>query len=633
MRHFVIGTAGHIDHGKTSLVKALTGIDCDTHPEEKKRGITINPGFAYLRKSDDEFLSFIDMPGHNRFINNMISGAVGVDFLILVIAADDGVMPQTEEHLKIASLLGIRNGITVITKCDLADDDYLDLCQEEITAFLKGSFLENAPVFRVSSSSGKGMEELRNYLLGCSCSLVLKPFKDNFRLYVDRAFNVAGFGVIVTGTVSGGKVSAGDELHLYPADIMVRVRNIQHHKTDVQDAFQGDRVALDLIRTKKEDIVSGSQLSSARLEKTCYADAWFMPVQDNISKSSFVATMLSGTFRHEVKARCIASAGMSENVSGKVAIQIHIPEGAYLASGDYYILRDSASNITLGGGRIVDPMALVHRKHSDRIAAEITGADDSLSCFVNLKSREGSILYPVSSLATAAGVSEQYVISHLPEGLIHVSGYILSEKLMDSFEKRVRDALTKFNRNNPLCVSGMEKERLIKASGGFSGFGNSESDWQATSLALDLLAEKGSLVKNGNQWQLAGATAELSERDRNDIEYVVGLLKSKSPLPFTEQELASEAVKIRDAVHLGHILKYLTYNNIVLRVADVIFLASSVAVIRAEMIKYLSAHPEGLKMGEFRELSGLNRKYAVILFEYFEKLRIIRRTDDIRYLP
>ena len=268
MQHFIIGTAGHIDHGKTSLLRALTDINCDTHPEEKRRGITINLGFAYLKTPDGNHLAFIDVPGHHKFISNMISGASGIDFVMLIVAADDGVMPQTIEHLKICSLLGIKNGIVVINKKDLADEEQLELCREEIAEFVEGTFLEDKPVFAVSSHTKDGIPELKEYLLKQDYELALREKQDYFRMYVDRVFNVEGFGAVATGTVLAESVGVNESIRILPADKEVRVRQIQRHGETVDIAPQGTRVAINLTGVKKRDINIGDILTRFPLPKS-----------------------------------------------------------------------------------------------------------------------------------------------------------------------------------------------------------------------------------------------------------------------------------------------------------------------------------------------------------------------------
>ena len=256
----ILGTAGHIDHGKTSLVRALTGIDCDRLEEEKRRGITIELGFAWVPMPGGERLGIVDVPGHERFVKNMVAGAAGVDFVMLVIAADEGVMPQTREHLEICSLLGIRHGFVALTKVDMVDADWLELAQEDVRTFLQGTFLEGAPIFPVSSSTGQGIPALREHILACASSLPPRHGSDIFRLPVDRVFTLKGHGTVITGTVISGAVSEGDELCFMPGALPTRARSLQRHGSSVEMVRAGERCAVNVQGLEVTDIHRGNTL-------------------------------------------------------------------------------------------------------------------------------------------------------------------------------------------------------------------------------------------------------------------------------------------------------------------------------------------------------------------------------------
>ena len=257
----IMGTAGHIDHGKTSLVRALTGIDCDRLEEEKRRGITIELGFAYFTLPDGERMGVVDVPGHERFVRNMVAGAAGIDFVLLVIAADEGVMPQTREHLEICSLLGIRHGMVALTKIDMVDPDLLELAKEDVASFLEGTFLEGSSIFPVSSVTGEGLEALRQAIRAQSRELAPRRRQDLFRLPVDRVFTLRGHGTVVTGTLISGKAKPGDDVELLPSRRLSRIRSIQTHGTDVEEATPGHRTSINLAGLDVEDIHRGDVIA------------------------------------------------------------------------------------------------------------------------------------------------------------------------------------------------------------------------------------------------------------------------------------------------------------------------------------------------------------------------------------
>ncbi|MCD4684065.1 MAG: selenocysteine-specific translation elongation factor, partial [Bacteroidales bacterium] len=282
MKHLIIGTAGHVDHGKTALIKALTDIDCDTHKEEKERGITINLGFSHLNLPSGESFGIVDVPGHKDFIKTMVAGAFGIDIVLLVVAADSGVMPQTAEHLKIIEMLGVQNGIVVLNKIDLVDEEMLELAELEVSEFLEGTNLENAPIIKVSSITGDGIETLISEISSLLPKIKEKNAIDQFRMYVDRIFNVKGIGFVVTGSVLEGEVETGKDLYLLPGKSKkIKVRNIERHGETVTKVVQGDRAALNLAGLKLEDYHRGMVLSDKLIEDTSMVDAVFALFDDN----------------------------------------------------------------------------------------------------------------------------------------------------------------------------------------------------------------------------------------------------------------------------------------------------------------------------------------------------------------
>ncbi|MFO7897299.1 MAG: selenocysteine-specific translation elongation factor [Candidatus Cloacimonadales bacterium] len=323
-KHLIMGTAGHVDHGKTTLIKALTGFDCDTHQQEKKRGITINLGFTHLDLASGNSLGIVDMPGHADFINTMVAGASGIDFVLLIIAADEGVMPQTVEHLEIMKLLEIKQGLVVLTKADLVDAELLELAQEEVREFVEDSFLQDAPIIPVSGATQAGIEELLTALDKLVAAIPQRSAEGVFRMFIDRIFTIEGIGTIVNGSVLSGSIAAEDILYLLPVEKEVRIRRIERHGQETQRIMAGDRAALNLVGLKKAEFAKGMLLSDRRLAPTEMVDAKLTIFQPDFSLNRWSQLIfLIGTVRMTAKLHLLDREVLASEESGLV--QIHLP--------------------------------------------------------------------------------------------------------------------------------------------------------------------------------------------------------------------------------------------------------------------------------------------------------------------
>lgn len=639
MQHFVIGTAGHIDHGKTAIIKALTNIDCDTHPEEKKRGITINPGFAYIKKPDGDYLAFVDVPGHQKFINNMVAGASGISFVMLVVAADDGVMPQTREHLRICSMLGVKNGIVVINKCDKVDSDGIDLCEDEIREFVRGTFLEGKPVFRLSAITGLGVDALRDYLLKGDYYIEPKVVKDFFRMSVDRCFNVAGFGAVVTGTVADGTIHKNDSLLIYPGEKECKVRNIQRHNESVEECGEGSRVAIDLTGVKKEDIELGDIISSDRLHHSRLFDVELKYIDNGqipVEKKRLVVMMLTGTKKLEVNLRILEHNGDCGLAQAEME---HDWFGAY---GDYLIFRDSSATYTLAGGRIIDPNPLIHKKSTSVLLERLYQEASGELQYIKSKVAEGSILYDLDffsrSLLLSPGevrkmIEGEYDVVDGVKPCI-IDNYVLNCRLIDDFAKLLVDGLKKHNKSNPLNVTGIDRASLLGFAGDFHFCGEQESDIRAFSLALNRIVSEGYILLKDNSFILPGTKTELTEEEKGKINRVKILFQENYSVPLTEHDVAEASYRTKASEkETSYILRYLRSEKIIEKAGEYYFWSPFVNDVKSKITAHFIAHPgEGLRLGEFREISGTNRKNAFTLSEYLESQKFIIRNGDLRFL-
>ena len=364
MKHVIIGTAGHVDHGKTCLIKALTGIDTDRLKEEKKRGITIELGFAYLDLENGQRVGIVDVPGHEKFVRNMLAGAGGMDLCMLVVAADEGIMPQTVEHLDILSILGIKNGVIVITKTDLVEPEFVELVAEDVKELVQGTFLENAPIVPVSVYKEQGLDKLKQILQEQCTALPERGDAGHFRLPIDRVFTLKGFGTIVTGTLMEGKLKKDQNIVLYPENVPVKVRSLQVHSKDAETALAGQRVAVNVPDRKKEEILRGDVLATAdSLYPTMMVDVKLEVLKhtDRVIKHGSRVHIYHGT--KELLGK-VALMNQDEVKAGECAIaQLRLEEKTVLRKGDHFVLRFYSPVETIGGGVVLDACPKKHRKN------------------------------------------------------------------------------------------------------------------------------------------------------------------------------------------------------------------------------------------------------------------------------
>ncbi|MCD4731212.1 MAG: selenocysteine-specific translation elongation factor, partial [Bacteroidales bacterium] len=469
MKHLIIGTAGHVDHGKTALIKALTNIDCDTHKEEKERGITINLGFSHLTLPTGESLGIVDVPGHKDFIRTMVAGAFGIDIVLLVVAADSGIMPQTVEHLKIIEMLGVKNGIVVLNKADLVDEEMLELAELEIDEFLEDSSFKNAPIVHVSSITGQGIEKLIAEISKLFPEVKDKINTSQFRMYIDRIFNVKGIGFVVTGSVLDGTLETGKELYLLPGkNKKVKVRNIQRHGDTVNKVFSGDRAAMNLAGLKKDDYQRGMVLSDKVIEETQMIDATFTLFEDNYQIGLWSKVIFyTGTFECSARMHLLDKDKLEP---GNTAIvQFHLEKPVCLVNRDKYILRNSSNNITLGGGDIVDVQPLHHKKRTPKLIEslkDLVGAtldSDKLYNLIKIELRkENAPAFP-EVVARKLGISLENIVKECEENgdgsisIYSISGrkILINKNIHANYYQAVIDYLKTYHQKNTILEDGV----------------------------------------------------------------------------------------------------------------------------------------------------------------------------------
>jgi len=638
MKHLIMGTAGHIDHGKTALIKALTGIDCDSHREEKERGITIHLGFAHLTLPNGDKIGIIDVPGHRDLIHTMVSGASGIDFVLLVIAADSGVMPQTREHLEIMEILGIKQGIVVLTKTDLVDDEFLELCELEVREFLKGTSLSQAPLIRVSSKTGAGIEELKEAIGRMAATVDDRPADGVFRLYVDRIFSVSGFGTVVTGTVIGGTLRKDALVTLHsrtPKEL--RVRRMERHGEEVPEVRAGDRASLNLVGLDRSDFERGMVLSDRVLKETSLVDATLRiyPGGGRLGTWSQVV-FHTGTYEEQAKIHLINKNRLSPGETGLA--QIHLRSPSFLQRGDRFVIRNSSCDSTIGGGEVIDASPLHHRRRPERLVQEMELiAQNKLPELVSAAVKKSSRPLTVKEVAFDLNVSPE-TVGQLAEAkaLRNVAVFDTREGIVlatQSWRENLRQGILKaaleYRKHNPLADKGIDLDELRSVL-------KLEKRPSMNDIILSVVAslvEKKRLRECDKTWLLFEDSGSVDDGVARHVSLVEDYLKTcgmQTPLINQIKNLADkEGIGERE---LRTILHHLTTTGKVIKVEDQFIHRSVVDACRSRLVDKLKQQTEGIKVCDFRDLVSGNRKICLLLLAHFDAEGTTVRNGDYRFL-
>ncbi|MCF7918359.1 MAG: selenocysteine-specific translation elongation factor [Candidatus Cloacimonetes bacterium] len=635
-KHLIMGTAGHVDHGKTSLIRALTGFDCDTHQQEKQRGITINLGFTNINLPSGNTVGIVDVPGHADFINTMVSGACGIDFVLLVIAADEGIMPQTREHLQIMELLGIRKGLIVLNKSDLVDEELLELAEDEVRDTVQKTFLESASVVCVSSLTSMGINELITQIDEMVTRIPERDAAGNFRMYIDRIFSVEGFGVIVNGSILDGKISISDSLYILPGEREVRIRRIERYGQQVESVQAGDRASLNLVGFKQKEFFRGMLLSDKKIAQSRLIDARIrmFPSEKSLPLWSQVVLLL-GTMKQMVRMHLLDRDVLTGGDEGLV--QIYLPQPVIPVLGDKFIIRLSSGDETLGGGIIIDPYPLHHRRRRQKqIDIVQMLASGELPEIIASEVRK-SIL-PLSLSEISAQINQpleklsEIVYAKLPPDLLIYQGgdkiILLMKKQKTVYINKILNSVRQFHNQNPLSRDGRSFQELL----GIFGI-------QVTAVCRDylllLLQEMESsfkLRKEGKTWVLFEHKVEIKEDFQKKIAAINDFLyKCGYNVPLMSGIIETAEIYAISDKDLKLILQKLVKEE------EVIFYQSSYIHIkivnqaRARLISYLKQHEEGISLAQYRTLLDTNRKMASLLLEYFDTRQITARKDNVRH--
>ncbi len=634
MKQVILGTAGHIDHGKTTLIKALTGIDTDRLKEEKIRGITIELGFASLKLPGGETIGVVDVPGHEKFVKHMVAGATGVDIVALVIAADEGVMPQTREHLEICELLKVKKGLVVLTKTDLVDDpEWLELVMEDVKDFLSGTFLEDAPIIPVSATEGKGLEKLLSELQKIVDSVEPRPASGNFRMFIDRVFTIKGFGTVVTGTSLSGHLRVGDEVMVYPQRLESRVRGLQVHNTEVSDVYSGQRTAINLQGLEKSSIERGNVVATpGSLIPTYMVDAYFEYLASNQKplKNRSKARLHIGTT--EIISTVVIL-GKDELIPGESAyVQFRMEKPTTTLAGDRYILRSYSPVRTIGGGHVLNPLPRKHRGNLRNAAEKLRMLDEGSSDDAFLWHLKEAGLRGISKVELGIrtnltpGVFEKLWQKALSGGVALLydreSQKIVYKDAVETAKRMIIERLEEFHRENPL-KTGLGKEEL----------GSKMPPWLESKLFNQILLQlsgEGVVVQEKEWVRLASHRPDLGKEEEKIKNKIEKLYRDAGLTPPFFKEIVPQLPG--DSKVKQDVLDLMLEEGILVKVKDdMYFHREPLKGLKDSLVKFLEEHKE-ISPAEFKKLTRASRKFSIPLLEYFDSTRVTIRVGDKRVL-
>ena len=629
-RHYVIGTAGHIDHGKTALVKHLTGKDTDWLKEEKQRGMTIDLGFAFL----GEDITIIDVPGHEKFVRNMVAGVSTIDLVLLVIAADDGIMPQTREHIDILKLLQIKQGIIVLTKIDLVEPEWVELVVEEIQNLVKGTFLENAPIFPISNETSEGIADLRNSVLEKIANTVERQDKGIFRLPIDRIFSMKGFGTVAAGTVLSGSLNVDQNVELLPQQKKVRVRGLQIHEHNVKSVRIGDRAAINLAGVEKSSLQRGDILAQPDyFRPTKYFDAKF-----------YLLDSAPRLLKHNDRIRL--NIGTSE-VIGRISIldknEIKPGESSFLQFrmekpivadvSDRFVVRSYSPVITIGGGTVLNINPKRHKRFSDEVLRQIKileqGDPGQLIEQILINNKFNFI--SVEQLAKQITLTDEVVkelIKNLEEKKLCLSyvekgkQYILHQKYFDELKKIFVSVLSDFHKKNPTRrgVTKTDLKVLVGAS----------IDIMLFNIIADDLKNNGQIVINENRVALTTHKIKVSEHQKNQMKKISSLIFNEG-FATSNIEQISQQTKISTNI-VTETIAILVETGDLVKLDEGIIIHQKRISEAIEIIKDFFKKNQTMTIGDFRKILNTSRKYAVPLVNYFDSAGLTVRQESVRII-
>ena len=633
MKQIILGTAGHIDHGKTSLIKAITGTDTDRLKEEKERGITIELGFASLDLPGGQHLGIVDVPGHEKFVKNMVAGATGIDIVAMVIAADEGVMPQTREHMEICTLLGVRHGLIVMTKTDLVEDEWLELALEDIREFSRGTFLEDAPILPVSSVTGEGLPELIRALDEIAANIPQRPPSTLFRLPIDRVFTMKGFGTVITGTIVSGNINVGETIMVYPTGITSKVRGIQVHNKSAESAEAGMRTAINFQGLDKAAVQRGEVLSTpGALVASYMVDVSFHYLASNKKplKNRTLIRFHTGTSE---KMGYLILLDQEELPPGQTIVaQLRLDSAVAIVKDDRFVVRSYSPVRTIGGGQVLNPIPQKHKRlRQDVVEGLQQLTDDDPEVIISQHIQQ----------AGYGGVSFSHlkIMTNLTDKQLDTAlQHLLSQKTITqtdkdnriflhqtTFDKLIQncgDYLGNYHRDNPL-KAGMSKEELKSKFPQLS-------DPRVFNLILNQMIKSGQITQEENTVRLSDHRVSLGA-DQADIRQKILDIYQKGGLqpPYFREVPGMLGA---DPNHTKEVLMLLVEEGHIVKTKDdLYFHVTAITELKSRLVDFLKANGE-ITTPRFKEMTGASRKYVIPLIEYFDACKVTLRIGDSRKL-
>lgn len=633
-KHIIVGTAGHIDHGKTALVKALTGVDTDRLKEEKERGITIELGFASLELPGGITLGIVDMPGHEKFIDHMVAGASGIDLVLLVVAADEGVMPQTREHLDICTLLGIRTGVVALTKVDLVDPEMEELAREDVKGLLQGTFLEDSPIISFSAVTGRGTQDLVAAIETAAARAQEKRSEGFPRLPVDRVFTMKGFGTVLTGTLLSGTLRVGDTVEILPGGHRAKIRGIQTHNRPVEESRAGRRTAVNLQGIEKAMVRRGDVLVEPGLLRPSFMLYAYLESVPHLQKPlADRARLMFHWGTTKVYCRIVLIGPSSVPPGDGAMVQLRLEKPVFPVFGDRFIVRDFSTNRTVGGGLILDPHAPKYKKKAE---AEILPWLERLrngrleDCLLYFVWKQGSMGAPIKELAAVTNLplsETRNALSRLVEkGDLVVVDPEEARFVTAGRSKEVCEAilceLSTYHREHRSQTGPLKEELRARLPERISE--------KLYHHSLATLAARGDIVVEREKIRLASHAVSLDAESLETEERVADRLKTAGLQPPSFKELC-EQLHCK-AQTLRPVLEHMAETGKAVKVSeDLFFHPEEIERLTRDLVRHLKER--GLiETQEFKVLSGTTRKYTIPLLEYFDRVRITLRVGEHRVL-